>query len=419
MTINNFKRLPKHKQKKVEQNDYIEVVDNQELLGGDDEGEDFDDFSSECTEIDRPFRDTISEDSDFYEISVKPSNEWTLPQAITLKGDSEKFTEALSNIYGMLSKGRTTHTIKGMVFKVKEIGKIDGNPFKIAIKTSSATTMMGLPAHINLKFYKRGKNLVQTVQITKAKNGKEPDVRRFFVILQWLIAGDIDKVYDLLKSNQKENLRCDLCDKKFIQKRGLILHLYEEHPERFSELKKKSGLEEGTENIDTKAEVSKNETVEVETLPNTPDVPKKHFCATLDQNQTTCNECEVLFNSSANHVKHTKSSHEKNKKNGVQERGDSQTCQKCSCSLIDCQCSLQTLPKVALNYLNAIKEHDESGNPRIFKCTECGSNFQDVSSLETHLTSHINPTKNTLGSGQQTGLKRGHSVSESENVKKN
>ena len=207
-------------------------------------------------------------------------------------------------------------------------------------------------------------------------------------------------------------MRCDLCDKKFIQKRGLILHLYEEHPERFSELKKKSGLEEGTENIDTKAEVSKNETVEVETL------PKKHLSANIDQNQTTCNECEVLFNSSVNLVKHTKSLHEKNKKNGVQERGDSQTCQKCSCSLTDCQCSLQTLPKVALNYLNAIKEHDESGNPRIFKCTECGSNLQDVSSLETHLTSHNNTTKNTLGSCQQTGLKRGHSVSESVNVKK-
>ena len=184
MTINNFKRLPKHKQKKVEQNDYIEVVDNQELLGGDDEGEDFDDFSSECTEIDRPFRDTISEDSDFYEISVKPSNEWTLPQAITLKGDSEKFTEALSNIYGMLSKGRTTHTIKGMVFKVKEIGKADVNPFKIAIKTSSASTMMGLPAHINLKFYKKAKNFEQSVTITITKKEKDPDVRRFFVILQ-------------------------------------------------------------------------------------------------------------------------------------------------------------------------------------------------------------------------------------------
>ena len=80
MTINNFKRLSRHKQKKVEQNDYIEVVDNQELLSGDDEGEDFDDFSSkiECTEIDRTFLDTISEDSDFYEISVKPSNEWLL-----------------------------------------------------------------------------------------------------------------------------------------------------------------------------------------------------------------------------------------------------------------------------------------------------------------------------------------------------
>ena len=159
--------------------------------------------------------------------------------------------------------------------------------------------------------------------------------------------------------------------------------------------------------------MSKNETVEVETLPNSPDVPKKHFSATLDQNQTTCNECEVLFNSSVNLVKHTKSLHEKNKKNGVQERGDSQTCQKCSCSLTDCQCSLQTLPKVALN------EHDESGNPLVFKCTECGSNFQEVSSLEMHiLSSHKNTTKNTLGPCQQTGLKRGHSVSESVNVKK-
>ena len=37
----------------------------------------------------------------------------------------EKFTETLSNIYDMLSKGRTTHSIKGMVFKVMKIGKID------------------------------------------------------------------------------------------------------------------------------------------------------------------------------------------------------------------------------------------------------------------------------------------------------
>ena len=54
MTINDFKRLSRYKQKKVEQNDYIEVVNNQELLIGDDEGEDIDDISSkiECTEID-------------------------------------------------------------------------------------------------------------------------------------------------------------------------------------------------------------------------------------------------------------------------------------------------------------------------------------------------------------------------------
>ena len=96
------------------------------------EDEDLDDVScqTENTMIDRPFLDAISEDSDFYEISVSPKNEWILPKTITLKVESEKFTEALSNIFGMLSKGRTTHSIKGMVFKVMKIGKLDKNPAK-------------------------------------------------------------------------------------------------------------------------------------------------------------------------------------------------------------------------------------------------------------------------------------------------
>ena len=53
------------------------------------------------------------------------------------------------------------------------------------------------------------------------------------------LSDDIDKAFDLLQSNQKEKLRCDLCERNFIEKKGFILNLYDKHLERLSELLKK------------------------------------------------------------------------------------------------------------------------------------------------------------------------------------
>ena len=123
-----------------------------------------------------------------------------------------------------------------------------------------------------------------------------------------------------------------------------------------------------------------------------------------------CSECKLAMTELSNMKKHMEIKHNKCMNAGAQNCGILQKGTNCA------NCCFKELPK---DDINTHTYFPHSSNIS-FQCTNCAFNSTNNDTLELHKeTEHNKPSKSKFRNCQQAGIKRGHSVSEPVNVKKN
>ena len=180
------------------------------------------------SELESSFDSIDSSDNELYEISPYPCN---TPEkvGVTIKGSSEAYINAHKIVSNLLREKGDRYVINGVEFGILDAPK--NKSIIVDVKSGK-----GLTGKANIKIYGVNKGGFATLMVTKPKGiGYEYTKVLAFKVIKFLLDGLIDesmKVNDIQEMKTKKNdekkktgrVKCELCEKQFVNMQGLKLH---------------------------------------------------------------------------------------------------------------------------------------------------------------------------------------------------